>query len=158
MEIKKNKELLELKPKSKKSLDLRGMKVLIVDDNPINIMVATQFFKKWNMSYDSSESGDEAIKLCKTKSYDIILMDLQMPEKDGYETTKEIRSEINHNQNKPIIALSASTSIDVLEKVLASGMNQYLSKPFNPKDLYDILSQFYQKDKIQMYGRASEAI
>ena len=135
------KDIDDLRPQREKNLDLAGMRLLIVDDNPINLMVASQFFEKWNISYEEAESGAEAIQKFRDTPFDLILMDLQMPIQDGYSTAKEIRNlGINHS-NIPIIALSASTSYEVMEKVKEAKMDDFLSKPFDPLDLYNTLEK-----------------
>lgn len=140
------KNLLEVEKENDLKFDLSGLKLLIVDDNPINIMVATQFFDTWNIEYKEAEGAEEAITLFKEEDFDLILMDIQMPGKDGYETTKTIRALPHKNAGLPIIALSASTSHDIKEKVLASKMDDYLCKPFDPVDLYNKL-KLYMGDK-----------
>lgn len=130
--------------------NLQGMKLLIVDDNPINIIVATQFFDEWNIEYKVANGYSEAMALYNKEEYDLILMDLQMPDKDGYETSREIRASNQKNSNLPIIALSASTSNDVKEKVLAAGMDDFLSKPFDPADLFVKLRKYKKHSLVEV--------
>jgi len=112
---------------------LKGVRLLLVEDNHVNRMVATKFLNKWDIEPDSVENGAEAVKLLKKQKYDIVLMDLQMPKMDGYEATLKIRK---FNSDVPIIALTASAMMDTRERVLKTGMTDYISKPFNPDDLY----------------------
>ena len=92
--------------------------------------------KNWNCDTDTAENGLVAIEKIKNQEYDVVLMDIQMPVMDGYETTKAIRMMEAPQRNVPILALTANaTKVDV-ERCIASGMNDYLPKPFTPDDLY----------------------
>jgi len=124
-----------------KPKDLEAMNILLVDDNPMNRMVASQFLDKWNARYEEAENGQIAVEKCKVTSFDAILMDLQMPIKDGYQAANEIRSSSDLNAQTPIIALSASVSNEVTEKIKKYGMNEYISKPFDPVILFRKLSE-----------------
>lgn len=112
-------------------------KILVVDDNQINLIVARKFLSKWNLIVETAENGVEAYELARTHEYRMILMDIQMPEMDGYTATRAIRQfEIQLNRSPiPIIALTASALLDVKEKIFSSGMNDFITKPFNPKEL-----------------------
>jgi PAS domain S-box-containing protein len=115
-----------------------NIRVLLVDDNMINLVVAENFLKKWGMQVDVANNGLEALTLIQSKSYQMVLMDLQMPHMDGYEATRRIRDlkKIDpYFQNVPIIALTASAMSDVKEKVIGIGMNDFITKPFLPEDL-----------------------
>lgn len=116
---------------------LKGVKVLIVEDNQINVILAKQFMKMWDIECDVAENGNIALTLVQTNDYQIVLMDLQMPEMDGYETTIAIRELPGEKYKKlSIIALTASAMLDIKDKAFVVGMNDYISKPFNPNDLY----------------------
>lgn len=115
---------------------LNGLTVLIVDDNPVNQAVLAKILKLWNSQIDIADNGEKALELIKAKDYDMILMDLQMPELDGYQTAKIIRSwDEEKYRSVPIIAVSATDFLDVKDKLYASGMNDYISKPFYPEKL-----------------------
>lgn len=116
---------------------LKGKRILIVDDNQVNLVVAENFMKRWGVEYESVLSGQEAIDRIAEKAFDLILMDLSMPEMDGYEATEEIRR--RGHVSIPIIALTASALIKNRGKVFASGMNDFESKPFKPVSLYNKL-------------------
>jgi PAS domain S-box-containing protein len=122
---------------------LKGLDILIVDDNKINVLLVKQFFKLWNIKSDRAENGLIAVEKVKQKNYDLVLMDLQMPEMDGYEATRAIRK-LKGNKSLPIIALTASAVGDVKAEVLKSGMNDYISKPFNPEVLFNKI-KFYKE-------------
>jgi PAS domain S-box-containing protein len=123
--------------------DLSHINLLLVEDNEINMLVATKFLSQWGIVPDYAINGEEAIEKIKTMQYHIVLMDLQMPVKDGYDATIEIRSlEDPYFQKLPIIALTASVMSDVKSKLLEIGMNEYISKPFNPSELYSKILRF----------------
>ena len=118
-------------------VDLSDINVLLVEDNHINQMVALFELNKWKAKTDTVESAAEAFELLKEKQYDVILMDVSMPEMDGLAATRYIRSSMPEDKkNIPIIAMTASALAGEREKCLEAGMNDYISKPFNPVNLY----------------------
>ena len=134
---------------SQKHPSLKGLKLLIADDNRINIIVAQQFFKRWDIESDVAENGVLAVQMVQQSDYDMVLMDLQMPEMDGYEATQSIRSLSNDRFAQiPIIALTASAMLDIKDKAFSVGMNDYISKPFNPDELYRKIA-LYKKESTQ---------
>jgi signal transduction histidine kinase/ActR/RegA family two-component response regulator len=122
---------------------LKGTRVLIAEDNQINVVLAKEFFRRWDVDCDVAENGIIALQLVKTNDYDLVLMDLQMPEMDGYETTEQIRK-LNGTRYKdlPIVALTASAMLNIQDKAFIVGMNDYISKPFNPDELYSKIKQY----------------
>lgn len=115
---------------------LKNIRVLLVEDNIINQVIASKYLMKWGAVVDEAENGLVAMEKIKKNRYDIVLMDLQMPEMDGYETARAIRKLEDHDKNGiPIIALTASALLEVREQVMAVGMNDYVTKPFNPVEL-----------------------
>jgi len=110
--------------------------VLLVEDNDINRLYAKSILKNWNCFTDTAENGLVAIEKIKNHEYDVVLMDIQMPVMDGYETTKAIRMMETPQRNVPIIALTANATKTDVDKCMAAGMNSYLPKPFTPDDLY----------------------
>ncbi|AYL94730.1 ATP-binding protein [Mucilaginibacter celer] len=129
---------------------LKGTRLLIAEDNQINVILAKQFMKQWDVECDVAENGEIALTLVQTRDYDMVLMDLQMPEMDGYQTTRAIR-ELPGEQYKtlPIIALTASAMLDIQDMAFTVGMNDYVSKPFNPNELHR---------KIDLYSRQRERV
>lgn len=125
---------------------ITGMKVLVAEDNQLNIMVIKQFLNKWGLDFDIALDGQQALDAIEAKEYDLILMDLQMPVMNGYQATKMIRAKGGRYINMPILALTASTTISVRQEAQNAGMDDYIMKPFNPKDLYQVLK--YYRDKI----------
>lgn len=127
------------------AITTQNVRVLLVEDNDINRLYAKSILQTWKCITDIAENGLIAIEKLKNNAYDVILMDVQMPVMDGYEATKAIRMMPHPVGSTPIVALTANaTKIDV-EKCLVAGMNDYLSKPFTPEDLYEML---FEKLKI----------
>lgn len=126
-------------PKNAKALtkaNASQLFVLLVEDNDINRLYAKSILKNWNCYTETAENGLVAIEKIKNQEYDIVLMDIQMPVMDGYETTKAIRLMESPKGNVPIVALTANATKADVEKCIAAGMNDYLPKPFTPDDLY----------------------
>jgi len=123
--------------------NLKGMSILLVEDNRINSLVAMRFLEKWEIDVETAENGEEALSLIKENQYDVVLMDLHMPVMDGYKATQKIRK-LPHNDKRsvPIIALTADALTDVREQVLDAGMNDFITKPFDPENLFKILTRY----------------
>ena len=122
---------------------LKGLQILLVEDYAINQIVALEFLSKWKVELDIAENGVNALEKFKTKKYDIILMDLQMPEMDGYETTRRIRMlEKSLHKKTPIIALTASAISEIRNRIMEAGMDDSISKPFNPDDLFNKILKY----------------
>lgn len=133
---------LEIEAKHKE-YQFEGKKVLLVEDNPYNVMVGKQILEKEKLQVEVAENGLKALEMFKKNTYDVILMDIQMPVMDGYEATKEIRK---LNKKVPILALSASIFIEIKDSIVKSGMNGFIFKPFNPDDLlYQINNAIHKK-------------
>jgi signal transduction histidine kinase/ActR/RegA family two-component response regulator len=126
---------------------LKGTKLLIAEDNQINVILAKEFMKQWDVECDVAENGEIALMLVKTNDYDLVLMDLQMPEMDGYQTTTAIRGLTGEKYaHLPIIALTASAMLDIQDQAFTVGMNDYISKPFNPNELHRKIAAYSQKN------------
>ncbi|MFV8375752.1 response regulator [Flavobacterium sp. LB1P71] len=110
---------------------LKNIKILLVEDNELNQLLAIKVFEKWEKEIDIADNGKIAIDKIEKNDYDIILMDIQMPEMDGNEVTKHIRTNMGSKSNIPIIALTAHATLGEEKRSLESGMNDYLSKPFD---------------------------
>ncbi len=124
---------------------INGMVVLVAEDNKMNIRVARQFLDKWGVDFDIVLNGQEAVDQVTKRDYDLVLMDLQMPVMNGYDATRNIRAMDGPVGDIPILALTASTTITVRKEAQSVGMNDYIMKPFNPKDLYQSLKYYYDK-------------
>lgn len=124
------------------SEDWKNYHVLVVEDNLINQKYVEGLLLKWQMSYKIANHGIEALEFLQKEDFDIILMDIRMPEMDGYETTIAIRQlHDNANQQIPIVALTASAMSDEVDYAFEIGMNSYLTKPFTPNQLREVLEQ-----------------
>lgn len=143
-----------------KKMCLEGLKVLLVEDNETNRTVASKFLEKWGIKPDIAVNGIEALQAVRQQTYHLILMDLQMPEMDGYQATVAIRTmeqELNLPP-VPIIALTASVLGDVRNKVAQAGMTDYISKPFHPQELYQKLTAYLPPDFIPMAMETSQPV
>lgn len=139
---------------------LTGVNVLLVEDNIINQKVAAKILTNLEASVEVARHGREAIDFLKNKHYDIILMDIQMPEMDGYEATKIIREQMGSAIGSiPIIAMTASALIADREKCLIAGMNDFIAKPFQAKELYEkILGQLSTATSLGLHAKPVAAM
>jgi signal transduction histidine kinase len=118
---------------------LNGLKVLIAEDNKINMLIARKFLIKWGVQLTEAVNGKEAIAYCKSNSYDIVLLDLEMPEADGYMALQEIRK---MHPTIPAMAFTAATFENIEQALLQKGFNDYILKPFVPHELNARLYQY----------------
>jgi len=118
---------------------LKGLKVLLVEDNDINRLYASSILKAWGCILEMAENGYVAIVKLKNSHFDIVLMDIQMPVLDGFEATRAIRAGDVSKSQIPIIALTANATKKDIEKCHSYGMNDCISKPFTPEELYQSL-------------------
>ncbi|MES2559308.1 MAG: response regulator [Bacteroidota bacterium] len=118
-------------------LSIGGMRILLVEDNKMNTLILSKFLSRWNVECDTAESGREALEKLAQGTYELILMDLHMPDMDGFETTTIIRS---FNKEIPIFALTADAFAETRIKALACGMNDFIPKPFDPTALFNKLA------------------
>ena len=121
--------------------NLSAYKVLLVEDNMINQQVAKEFLADTKITVECAENGLVALEKIATQTYDLVLMDIQMPEMDGLTAAKEIRQTLKL-PNLPIIAMTAHAMEGDIEKSVIAGMNQHLTKPIEPKLLYQTLTQY----------------
>jgi len=117
-------------------------RVLLVDDNQVNLMVACAMLDHWHVHYKCASDGKEAIDKWQRLKPDLILMDLQMPVCDGYSATKQIRDLESDETRTPIIALSATKENAVIDKCLTAGMDDFICKPFTSEELYEKLTKW----------------
>jgi len=118
---------------------LTGISVLLVEDNPLNVLVAQNILESNGASVEVAVDGQEAINKLDAQKHDLILMDLHMPVVDGYEATKRLRA---RGETLPIIALTASTPKEVENEAMSAGLTDVVVKPFNPDDLYRVILQY----------------
>jgi PAS domain S-box-containing protein len=128
---------------NKELTNIDGAKILLVEDNELNRMVAQNSLQYFNCKVDEAENGLEAIEILKTKEFDIILMDIQMPEMDGIEATKFIRNKLNIKT--PIIALTANAFKTEIEKCRKAGMDDYVTKPFDETILLETIAKLLNR-------------
>ncbi len=137
-----------------KDIRIDGAKILLVEDNVINQEVATEILGSAGATVEVANNGQEAIDAIAAKTYDLVLMDLQMPVMGGYEATKFIRAD-RKNLNLPIIAMTAHAMQGVEAECKAAGMNDYVSKPIDPQNLFSTIVKWI-KPKLERYGEVSE--
>jgi signal transduction histidine kinase/CheY-like chemotaxis protein len=116
---------------------LKNINILLVEDNELNQLLAIKVFEKFDKTIDIADNGKIAIAKIEKNNYDIILMDIQMPEMDGIELTRYIRTNFGSKSKTPIIALTAHATSNEEKRCLDSGMNDYLSKPFDFNELLE---------------------
>lgn len=124
--------------------DLSDLRILVAEDNLMNRVLIKKVFAKWKNEPSFAENGQEAIDITSTTKFDVILMDLHMPLVDGYEAAKAIKSAENGlNRETDILAFTASISNEILAEVTASGMVDYIYKPFDPAEMYEKLRNLH---------------
>jgi signal transduction histidine kinase/CheY-like chemotaxis protein len=149
---KANKRITESEKAEITSPENKALRVLVVEDNPINRLLAIKVLQNQGFETDIAENGKIALEKYKKQDYDIILMDLQMPEMDGYETTINIRELKTAKKDIPIIAMTAHTIKGELERCMEIGMNDFISKPFDKKDLYEKIYKAISKSMVMEFG------
>lgn len=137
----KNPITKEIQKKINSSIKIEELKVLIVEDNPVNQAVALGKLRRLGISADVSEDGLQAIEAVKNKDYNLILMDCRMPKMDGYEATRKIRRLNEKFEKTKIIAMTASVTAEERENCLAAGMDDYLAKPVSLESLIEIFDK-----------------
>jgi len=133
------------------ALDYSDYNLLLVDDNKVNLLFLKRLLDKWNCTSDSVESGMLAIDLLRNKKYDLVFLDIQMPEMDGYEVSSFVRNELKiSSTDMPIIAITADVLSDQYLKMESSGMNGMITKPFDPKDIKHSIEEWIVKKSGKM--------
>ncbi len=131
-----------------KGEDLKGLRILLVEDNMFNQMVAVDTLNDLieELTIDVAEHGLVALEKLRSNEYDVILMDIQMPEMDGFETSRRIRSDFGPPaRTTPIMAMTANVTQEEVEKCFESGMTAHISKPFDPQELLNKLGKLVLK-------------
>ena len=117
--------------------NLKNLNILLVEDNTMNQLLAKKVLGDWGWNVEVADNGKTAIEKLKEEDFDLVLMDIQLPEMDGYEATRQIRNKLTKPKcNTPIIAMTAHVMHSEEEKCYNVGMNGYVSKPFNTNTLY----------------------
>ncbi len=137
----------ELREESRKDItaleSLKNTKVLLVEDNPVNVQVVKHFLSKWDITPSVCENGECAVTEVQKNFYDVVLMDLHMPVMDGYEATRQIRAlkELSL-KNMPIVALTASNVFEEHTQAFEAGVNEIVPKPFEPGHLHQTIFKY----------------
>ncbi len=118
--------------------------VLLVEDNPINQLVASEMLQLLGVEVVCAYDGMEALESMRGRRFDLVLMDIQMPRMDGLDTTREIRRREQHSSDAatPVVALTANASDDDRQRCLAAGMNDFLAKPVKTEQIAAVLSRY----------------
>ncbi len=136
IKIKNNKQNIQLMN--------NNLNILVAEDNVMNQQLIKYLLKNWGFSFDLVFNGAQAVEALRKQNYDMVLMDIHMPEKDGHMATRNIRKELK--SAVPIIAMTAHAMAGEREKCINSGMNDYISKPLNEENLFDLIIK-YSKNK-----------
>ncbi len=135
-----------------------NLKVLLVEDNKINQLLAKQILVGWGVNVEIANDGFEAIAKLQRRSYDLILLDLQMPEIDGFEVAKFVRKTIKPPANEiPIVALTADAFTETKIRTQEAGMNDFITKPYQQRDLFRVLRKFSNPEE-EKYFQLQESI
>lgn len=129
--------------------DLEKCNLLVVEDNIMNQRYISGLLNKWNIPFTIAIDGRKAVEQAHKQHFNIILMDIQMPNMDGYEATLTIRNTNNLNQKTPIVALTASAMIDQKNKTKSVGMDDFITKPFTPTQLLTVIKRFLKAEAIK---------
>lgn len=122
------------------------LKVLLVDDNFVNLRLMITYLNRMNCIVDTAKNGRQAIELLKLHDYDIVFMDCKMPEMDGYEATERIRALDSEKSDSLIVAVTANNQHGHREHCLRSGMNDFVAKPVSNNDIQDILGKYFYQE------------
>ena len=142
---------IEKEEKEELKLNLEDKKILVVDDNILNLKVSKRLFKEYNAEITTCESGYECIEKVKENKYDIIFMDIMMPKLSGVETLKKLKE--MESFNTPVVALTADAMSGVSNKYIEVGFNDYLSKPIEKKELNKVLVKYFKISKKEDEGK-----
>lgn len=123
------------------AVKLNGVRVLVAEDSPVNQKLAMAWLSRFGCVVELAQNGAEAVGLASSRTFDVILMDCHMPGMDGYEATAKIREQ-ERGRDVPIVALTANAMTGERERCLAAGMNDFLSKPFEPADLARVIEKW----------------
>ncbi|MDL2259651.1 response regulator [Deltaproteobacteria bacterium OttesenSCG-928-K17] len=126
--------------------DIKGARILLVEDNEVNQAVASKIMEKAGLSVTVAENGVKALEALEADEYDLVLMDVQMPEMDGLEATRRIRADARYN-DLPILAMTAHAMQTDREASLSVGMNDHITKPINLSVLFDSLKKWINRPK-----------
>ena len=130
------------------------LRILVVDDNAINQSLMEHLLLQWNIDFDMVSNGLDAVERLVDQTYDLVLMDIQMPKMDGYTATQQIRDVLK--LDIPIIAMTAHAMAGEREKCLSRGMNEYISKPIKEEELFKLIASFSLQELTQNKEKVEE--
>ncbi|MGB3800748.1 MAG: ATP-binding protein, partial [Lewinella sp.] len=136
---------------------LHAGRVLVVEDNRTNSFLVARYFRKWQVAFDLAQNGQEALDALADTTYELVLMDLNMPVMDGYTAARKIRSKSTEARNVPIVAFSASASLAITERMRIAQIDDFILKPFSPHHLYNLVSKYLNTTKMN-YPNLREAM
>ena len=144
--------MAEKQPQQDIAAQLKGIRILLVEDNTFNAIVAQEELEDSiaDIEVDVAENGVIALEKLKHNAFDLILMDVQMPVMNGYDTTKAIRKLENGQASIPIIAMTANVLKEEVERTVAAGMDDFIGKPFDAEEL---LMKIYQLHKVRTFQK-----
>jgi PAS domain S-box-containing protein len=148
LKIARNQKSYVNEGKTQEMINLAGLRILLAEDNPINMIVAKRFLEKWNVEVHEATNGLQALDLFAVKEFDLLLIDLEMPEMDGAQAVTEIRRK---NNTVPIVAFTAAVYEDMHTDLLHKGFTDFIHKPFRPEDLHRKILQLTAYDKLQQF-------
>jgi signal transduction histidine kinase/CheY-like chemotaxis protein/HPt (histidine-containing phosphotransfer) domain-containing protein len=139
---------------------LNGLEILLVEDNEMNRLVATDKLEKIGIKVDIAEDGKKALQAVQAKAYDLVLMDIQMPEMDGFESAHAIRNQEEEGKlpHLPIIAMTANAMVEDRQKTLMAGMDDHISKPVETSILYKTILKWVPARPISAANAADQAV
>ncbi|ETR67951.1 MAG: Multi-sensor hybrid histidine kinase [Candidatus Magnetoglobus multicellularis str. Araruama] len=148
----------QLYPTSTESVkgNKKDINILLVEDNVVNRIVATNLLENLGYQIDSAENGIKALEAVNQKEYDLIFMDIQMPEMDGFEATKRIRNIEKDKKHSIIVAITAHAMRGDQEKCLLSGMDDYISKPVKKAALENLFNKYFMLNKTDKISKTDE--
>ncbi len=139
----------DMRLKTERLKTIKGARVLVVEDNRLNRQVAVELLTYAGMMPECVENGREAVQAVQTQQYDLVLMDVQMPEMDGYEATRRLRAD-GRFRELPIVAMTAHAFAGDRNRCLEVGMNDHITKPIDPEVLYDALLAWIKSGRREM--------
>jgi PAS domain S-box-containing protein len=144
LKINENRKMYINEEKAKNLQSLAGTRILLAEDNPVNMSIAKRFLTKWGIAVTEAENGRIAVEEFKKGSFDLLLLDLEMPEMDGITALKEIKK---INPEIPVLAFTAAVYDNMLADLLQKGFLDFIPKPFRPEDLHNKISYHVQHAK-----------
>ena len=152
--IKGNEKNINKNHVDKESVRIDNISILLVEDNDLNRMVAQNSLRYFNCKVTEAENGFEALEILRKQKFDVILMDVQMPEMDGIEATRIIRNEFK--LTTPIIALTANAFKTEIEKCREAGMDDYITKPFDETVMIETIAKQVRNNTVLLSVNTNE--